>query len=47
MSKILHADYSANFAMDDRCEKMRMKKTKNKLENVIFPLNLGGGNMPM
>ena len=32
MSKILLADWIANFAMDDGCEKLRMKETTNELE---------------
>ena len=41
MSKILLADYSANFAMDDECEKSTMKEAANELASLIFSLKFG------
>ena len=47
MSKILLADWSANFAMDDEREKLRMKEATNELASLISSLNLGSEEMPI
>ena len=41
MSKILLANWSANFAMDDEHEKLRMKEATNERANLIHSLYLG------
>ena len=47
MSKILLADWSVNFAMDDEREKLRMKEATNELASLISSLNLGSEEMPI
>ena len=47
MFKILFADWSANFAMDDECKKLRMKEATNELAILVFSLNLGSEEMPI
>ena len=47
MSKILLADWSADFVMDDECEKSRMKEVENELANLISYLNIGSEEMPI
>ena len=47
MFNILLVDWSANFAMDQECEKLRMKKTTNELASLISSLNLGIKKMPI
>ena len=41
MCKILLETYSANIAMNDDCERLRMKVTTTGLASLIFSLNLG------
>jgi hypothetical protein len=45
MSKILHADWSVDFAMDGEREKLRMKESTNDLVSLISSLNLGSGEL--
>jgi hypothetical protein len=47
MFKILFADWSANFAMDDECKKLRMKEATNELASLVSSLNLGSEEMPI
>ena len=41
MSKILPIDWSANFAMNDKREKSRMKEATNELASLISSRNIG------
>ena len=45
MFNILHANWSADFAMDDEHGKSRMKDVKKKLASLISSLNLGSEEM--
>ena len=45
LSKTLHVDRSTNFAMDDKCEKSRMKEVANELASLISSLNIGNEEM--
>ena len=45
MSKVWLADWSANFAMDDECEMLRMKEPTNELASLICSLNVGSEEM--
>ena len=47
MSKILHANWNADFAMDDEHAKPRMKETTNELASLISSWNLRVKNMPI
>ena len=47
MSKVLLVGWSANFAMDDECEKSRMKEVANELASPLSSLNLGNEEMPI
>ena len=47
MSKTLLVDRSANFSMDNECEKSRMKETTNELASPISSLNLGSEELPI
>jgi hypothetical protein len=44
---VLLADWSADFARDDECEKLRMKKSTNELASLILSLNYGSEEMPI
>ena len=46
MSKTLHVDWSANFAMHGEHEKSRMKEAANELVSLISSLNLGSKEPP-
>jgi hypothetical protein len=41
MSKISHANWSVDFAMDDEHAKSRMKEVTNELASLFSSLNLG------
>jgi hypothetical protein len=45
MSMTLLADQSADVAMDDECEKSRMKEATNEFASLISSLNLGSEDM--
>ena len=46
MSKILLAQWSVDFAMDNECEKSQMNKATNELaRRVISSLNIGSEEM--
>ena len=47
MFKILFADWSANFAMDDEWKNLRMKEATNEVASLVFSLNLGSEEMPI
>ena len=47
MSKFLHVDWSADFAMDGELEKLKMKETTNEMANLISSLTLGGKELPI
>ena len=47
MSKILLADESANFSIDDEREKPRMKEATTGLASLISSMNLGSEEMPI
>ena len=47
MSKIILAYQSVNFAVDDECEKSRMKEATNELASLISSFNLGSGDIPI
>ena len=47
MSKILPTNWSAEFAMDDECQKFRTKETKNEMASIISSLNLGSAETPI
>ena len=47
MPKILLADWSTSFDMDDEFEKSRMKEVANELASLISSLNLGNEGMPI
>jgi hypothetical protein len=47
MSKIFLAYWSADFAMDDEHDKLRVKEATNKLASLISSLDLGSLQMPI
>ena len=47
MSKILLVNWGADFAMDDECEKSRIKEATNNLASLIPSLSFGFEDMPI
>ena len=47
MSKIFLADRSDDFAMDNECEKSRMKEATNELATLVSSLTLKSEEMPI
>ena len=45
ISKIFLVDRIANFAMDDECDKSRMKEVANESASLISSLHLGSEEM--
>ena len=47
MSKILLADWSATFAMDDEHDKSRVQEATNEVASLVSSLNLGSVELPI